>query len=144
MGFREDFGQANRQAKRLRSAFPTVLSVRYDRRLDRVVIHLSSGLDVAFSPRNAQGLQNAKLFQLRRIEISPSGFGIYFPDLDADIYVPALLQGFLGSRKWMAARLGAAGGKSRSAAKKSAARKNGKLGGRPTAIRKAKTSLIDK
>ena len=144
MGFRENFGQANRQAKRLRSAFPTALAVRYDRRLDRVVIRLSSGLDVAFSPRNAQGLQNAKLFQLRRIEISPSGFGIYFPDLDADIYVPALLQGFLGSRKWMAARLGAAGGKSRSAAKKSAARKNGKLGGRPTAIRKAKTSLIDK
>ena len=144
MGFREDFGQANRKAKRLRSAFPTALSVRYDRRLDRVVIHLSSGLDVAFSPRNAQGLQNAKLFQLRRIEISPSGFGIYFPDLDADIYLPTLLQGFLGSRKWMAARLGAAGGKSRSTAKKSAARKNGKLGGRPTAIRKAKTSSIDK
>ena len=131
MGFRENFGQANRQAKRLRSAFPTALAVRYDRRLDRVVIRLSSGLDVAFSPRNAQGLQNAKLFQLRRIEISPSGFGIYFPDLDADIYLPAILQGFLGSRKWMASRLGQAGGKSRSTVKQEASRTNGKLGGRP-------------
>ena len=54
--------------------------------------------------------------------------------LDADLYLPALLEGFLGSRKWMARRLGMAGGKSRSAAKKLAARNNGKLGGRPKKV----------
>ena len=135
MTSREEFERANRRAAGLRSAMPTAVTARYDRRLGRVLIRLSSGLDVAFSPRDAQGLEKATASQLREIEISPSGFGIYFPRLDADIYLPALLQGFLGSRAWMAARLGAIGGKSRSAAKLSAARRNGKLGGRPKVIR---------
>jgi hypothetical protein len=72
---------------------------------------------------------------LDEIEISPSGFGIHFPKLDADLYLPAILHGFLGSRKWMASRLGQAGGKSRSAAKQKASRANGKLGGRPRKLR---------
>ncbi len=135
MTSREEFEQANRKAADLRAAVPTAVAARYDRRLGRVVIRLSSGLDVAFSPRDAQGLEKATAAQLREIEISPSGVGIYFPRLDVDIYLPGLLQGFLGSRAWMAARLGAIGGKSRSAAKSSAARRNGKLGGRPKMIR---------
>jgi hypothetical protein len=76
-------------------------------------------------------LERATASQLEPIEISPSGFGIYFPKLDADLYLPGLLEGFLGSRKWMAVRMGQAGGKSRSLSKKAAARANGKLGGRP-------------
>jgi len=136
MTSREKFERANRRGVGMRAAVPTALAARYDRRLGRVVIRLSSGLDVAFSPRDAQGLETATGAQLREIEISPSGFGIYFPRLDVDLYLPGLLQGFLGSRAWMAARLGAIGGKSRSAAKLSAARRNGKLGGRPKVMRK--------
>ena len=37
----------------------------------------------------------------------------------------------LGSRRWMAAQLGKAGGKAASDAKSAALRANGKLGGRP-------------
>jgi hypothetical protein len=107
------------------------VSARYDRRIGRIVIHLSTGLDIAFSPRDAQGIENATAAQLNAIEISPSGFGIHFPALDADLYLPALLEGFLGSRKWMASRLGVQGGKSKSAAKATAAKRNGRLGGRP-------------
>jgi hypothetical protein len=125
------FELANRKARKLHSSLPRAVSARYDRRIGRVVITLSTNLDVAFSPRDAEGLQNASPAQLDAIEISPSGFGIHFPKLDADIYLPALLEGILGSRKWMAGRLGAQGGKSRSPAKKSAARSNGRRGGRP-------------
>jgi hypothetical protein len=56
---------------------------------------------------------------------------LHFPALDADLYLPGLLQGFLGSRRWMAAQLGKAGSRATSAAKTAAARANGKLGGRP-------------
>jgi hypothetical protein len=42
-----------------------------------------------------------------------------------------LLEGILGSKKWMAARLGAVGGKQTSTEKKKVPRANGKLGGRP-------------
>jgi hypothetical protein len=127
----DDFQMANRRAKKLEATTPKALAAHYDHRIGRIVIRLSSGLDVAFSPDDAQGLEKAKAYQLDEIEVSPSGFGIHFPKLDADLYLPALLEGFLGSRKWMAARLGAVGGKSTSEAKKFAAKRNGKLGGRP-------------
>jgi hypothetical protein len=105
--------------------------------MDQIVIRLSSRLDVAFSPRDAEGIQGATPAQLEPIEISPSGFGIHFPKLDADIYLPALLEGFLGSKRWMAGLLGATGGRSTSVAKVSAARKNGRAGGRPRKAERA-------
>ena len=122
---------ANERARRMRADLPRAVRARYDRRLERVVIELSNKLAVMFAPEDAEGLEKATPVELEPIEISPSGFGIYFPKLDADLYLPALLEGFFGSRQWMAARMGAAGGRSRSAAKRKAAKKNGKLGGRP-------------
>jgi Protein of unknown function (DUF2442) len=127
----DKFEMANRRGERVRASVPTAIEARYDRANGRIVIHLSSRLDVSFSPRDAQGLENAKQSQLDEIEISPSGLGIHFPKLDADLYLPGLLEGFLGSRRWMASRLGQAGGKSRTAAKRAAARANGRMGGRP-------------
>src|ERR1700674_4303567 len=131
MGLRDNFKLANRRAKELQASVPKAVSARYDRKNRRIEIRLSSNLNVSFSPRDVQGLGEATPSQLEEIEISPSGFGIHFPKLDADLYLPAILQGFLGSRSWMASRLGKAGGKSRSAAKRAASRANGKLGGRP-------------
>jgi len=85
-------------------------------------------LIVSFSPDDVEGLEGARPDELKKIEISPSGFGIHFPALDADLYVPGLLEGFLGSRAWMAAKLGQMGGRSRSKGKRAASRVNGKLG----------------
>jgi len=53
-----------------------------------------------------------------------------WPKLDADVYVPALLQGGFGSRR-MASQLGAARGRVRSQAKAASSRANGRKGGRP-------------
>ncbi len=122
---------ANRRGERVLASAPKALSARYDRASRRIVVHLSSKLDVSFDPQDAQGLEKAKPSELGEIEISPSGLGIHFPKLDADIYLPSLWEGFLGSRRWMASRLGRVGGKSMSAAKRAAARANGQMGGRP-------------
>jgi hypothetical protein len=84
---------------------PRAVAARYDRKTGRVVIDLSSRLTVSFSRRDAEGLEGATPAGLETIEISPSGLGIHFPKLDADLYVPALLEGSLGSKRWMAARL---------------------------------------
>jgi hypothetical protein len=131
MGFEKEFRRANQRGLELQANVPKALAARYDRRTRRVVIGLSSGLEVGFLPERAQGLERASAAELEEIEITPSGYGIHFPKLDADLYLPALLQGFYGSRKWMAAGLGRVGGAARSRAKVAAARKNGKLGGRP-------------
>jgi len=127
----DEFQTATKRAvSRLRSS-PTATSVRFDRRSGRVVIQLSTGLQVAFRPHDAQGLEKAKPEQLSKIEITPSGLGIHFPQIDADIYLPALLEGFLGSKRWMASEMGKVGGKASTDSKVAAARRNGKLGGRP-------------
>ena len=131
MASHDDFEMANKRGKELQEALPRAVSAHYDRKSGQIVINLSSRLILSFSPRDIQGLENAKPSQLDEIEISPSGFGIHFPKLDADLYLPGLLEGFVGSKKWMAARLGQSGGQSRSRAKKTASRSNGRLGGRP-------------
>jgi len=127
----DKFEKASQRGRDLQASVPRAISARYDRKSGRIVIDLSSKVTLTFSPRDAEGLEHARPAQLEEIEVSPSGFGIHFPKLDADIYVPGLLEGLLGSKKWMASRLGQIGGRSRSRAKKTAARANGKLGGRP-------------
>ncbi len=128
---REEFEEANERAKELGSRVPKAVSAKYDRHIRRIVIQLSSNLGIFFSPRDAEGLEHATPAQLDEIEISPSGYGIHFPKLDADLYLPALLEGVFGSERWVASRMGMRGGSSRSAAKTMAARTNGRKGGRP-------------
>jgi Protein of unknown function (DUF2442) len=131
MGKNREFAAANQRGRQFQAAGPRAVGAHYDRIHRRIVIQLEPNLELSFPATEAQGLDKAKPSQLDRIEISPSGFGLHFPKLDADLWVPALLEGILGSRKWMAARLGQAGGKSRSRAKRTASKANGKLGGRP-------------
>ena len=126
---RNEFERATARGKARRRTSPHATAAAFDK--GRIVIELSTGLTISFRPRDAEGLEHARPADLKDIEISPSGFGLHFPRLDADLYIPALLEGFFGSRRWAAAHLGARGGKATSAAKAEAARANGRLGGRP-------------
>jgi hypothetical protein len=120
---------AARGQERLRS--PRAVSAHYDVGRDRVIVRLTTGIEIGFAPRDAEGLEHATAEELAAIELAPFGLGIHFPRLDADLYVPALLEGALGSRRWMAARLGATGGRVKGGVKAEAARANGRRGGRP-------------
>ncbi|TXL71119.1 DUF2442 domain-containing protein [Vineibacter terrae] len=126
----QDIRQAEKRMAALRENGFAV-SARYDRRAARIVVDLNTGVQIAFPPRLAEGLAAASPAELAEIEISPASLGLHWPKLDADVYVPALLQGVFGSKRWMAAQLGAAGGQARSRAKAVAARENGRKGGRP-------------
>lgn len=107
---------ARRGAQRLKKG-PTAVAARHDPLTGRVVIELDSGLEIAFRPEQAQGLEGATPADLSEIEVSPSGQGLYFPAIDVDLYLPALLEGFLGSKAWMAARMGQSGGRATTQAK---------------------------
>lgn len=131
----EVVGATIRAKERLRSD-PRAIAARYED--GQIVIDLSTRYRVSFAPERAQGLAGAIPSDLAEIEITPSGYGLHWPRLDADLWLPALLEGVFGSRAWMAARLGAEGGKATSEAKVAAARENGKRGGRPKRARKAK------
>lgn len=56
------------------------------------------GLQIAFSPRDVQGMGSAHPADLIDAELSPSSLGVHFPKIDADLYIPAMLEGLLGSR----------------------------------------------
>ena len=87
-----EFAAANLRGQEVRCAFPPAAAVRYDRRIARVVVTLVSGLQIAFAARDVPGLKHARPADLVDPQISPSGLGLYFPRLDADIYLPSLLQ----------------------------------------------------
>lgn len=117
--------------KRMRAKTSThAVGARYDRAQGLVVVALNTGVQIGFPPKLAQGLASATAAQLTTIEITPTGLGLHWPKLDADLYVPNLLRGILGSSQWMAA-VGAEGGRTRSDAKAASARANGLKGGRP-------------
>ena len=87
---------------------PRAESAHYDAGRNRVVVRLTTGLEIAFAPRDVEGLQSASADDLKSVEVEAFGLGVHFPTLDVDLYVPALLKGALGSKRWMAARLAAA------------------------------------
>lgn len=126
----QEFERAERRMASLRQ-HGHAIAARYDRRRSRVVIRLNTGVEVAFPTDMAEGLVGAAPDDLACIEISPAGLGLHWPALDVDLYLPALLAGAFGSKQWMAAQLGAAGGKARSSAKAASSRENGRKGGRP-------------
>jgi hypothetical protein len=126
----DDF-EAARARGESRMRGPRAESAHYDAGRNRVIIRLTTGVEIGLAPRDVEGLEHASIDDLKAVEVEALGLGIHFPTIDADLYVPALLEGILGSRRWMAARLGAAGGGKRSNAKATASRENGKRGGRP-------------
>jgi hypothetical protein len=109
---------------------PVAETARYDQRLNLLLVGLTNGRRLAIPIENLQGLKDATGKQLQKVEIHNFGTAISFPDLDADFYVPSLIAGVYGNRRWMA-ELGKRGGSAKTVAKRRASRANGKKGGRP-------------
>ncbi|MDZ4362778.1 DUF2442 domain-containing protein [Brevundimonas sp.] len=126
----DTFDAAETQARSVRQAGHAV-GVHYDRRSGRVVVDLHTGVQLSFPAKLTEGLSGASHDDLSEIVIEAAGLGLHWPRLDADVYVPGLLQGLLGSKSWMATHLGTMGGRVSSPAKAAAARENGRKGGRP-------------
>ncbi|ADW67629.1 DUF2442 domain-containing protein [Granulicella tundricola] len=86
---------------------PRAISARYDAASHRIVVELNTGYSVSFPPERAQGFESANSESLSEVEISFPGFGIHFPKLNADLWVPALARGIFGSKRWETAWLAA-------------------------------------
>jgi hypothetical protein len=133
----ETFGKATERGRRLLERGPLATAARYQ--AGRIHVELNNGCAFEFPVEHAQGLAGAKAADLRTIEVQAAGLGLYWPKLDADLYVPSLVKGILGTKQWMA-QIGASGGRAATAAKAAAARANGKLGGRPRKPRELETA----
>jgi hypothetical protein len=127
---REQFKAANARGAAAIARGPIARAARYDARRWLIVITLEDGCEFAFPAALAEGLADAPRSKLAKVKVSPNGLGLHWPLLDADLYVPGLIEGAFGSRRWMR-QIGRLGGSRRSAAKAKASRENGKRGGRP-------------
>ena len=104
------YEEANARGAALR-AEGHAIAARYDPATEQVLVKLSTGQMLTVPVRLVQGLSEAAPTHLKAIVISPSGLGLYFPDLDVDVSVPGLRKGIYGTPKWMsrlAAREGTA------------------------------------
>ena len=130
-----DWDAANQRGQETLAAGPLAESAYYDQSTGKVVIELNNGIGLHIPPALIQGIENATPADMAEIVIQARGLGLHFPRLDADLYVPALARGVLGTSAWMRS-LGQKGGVSKSPAKAAAARRNGRLGGRPQSAEK--------
>ena len=65
-----------RGEERLRG--PRASSAHYDAGRDRVIVRLTTGMEIGFAPRDAEGLQHATREDLAEIEVQAFGLGIHF------------------------------------------------------------------
>ena len=137
--FNREYAAAVRRGKKSDAEEPRAVSAHYDHRTHRMVVELRNGVVISFPTSLAQGLRGALPKQLAAVEITPSGHGLHWPELDADLSVPALAQGLLGTKAWVR-ELARYAGSQTSAKKAAAARRNGKKGGRPRLVITTKSS----
>ena len=125
---------AQRRAAQEREQGLRATSVRFDRKGARMVLELTNGFLFGIPVTALVGIAGASASQLADVQVSPGGGALYFDALDAHYSVSGLVLAMT------AREVGRAGGKSRSAAKRRAARANGAKGGRPRKVRVAALS----
>jgi len=124
---------ARARAAAERKAGRRAVSARYDRLSGRIVMELSNGYLFGFPAKSSPYLAKATAKQLAAVELSPSGDGLHWDDLDVDLSVPGLLLSALGRAEQLT-ELARIAGRSTSTAKAAASRANGALGGRPRKV----------
>jgi hypothetical protein len=80
---------------------PVAKTAQYVPRHKLLIVELTNGRRLALPIEDLLGLENATVKQLQNIEILGLGTGINFPDIDVGFYVPALIKGVYGNRRWM-------------------------------------------
>jgi hypothetical protein len=93
-------------------------------------IALTNGAAITLPVKLIPDLRQAADRDIRTVEILGRGGGLHWESLDLDLSVPGLLCSLFAGPEWLA-ELGRVGGRSSSAAKAAAARRNGRKGGRP-------------
>ena len=104
-----DWDAANQHGQEALAAGPLAESAYYDQPTGKIVVELNNGVGLHIPPALIQGMENATPAELAEIVIEGHGIGLHFPRLDANLYVPALARGVLGTAAWMRS-LGRKGG----------------------------------
>ncbi|MEP7342626.1 MAG: DUF2442 domain-containing protein [Acidobacteriota bacterium] len=90
--FDEQYEKAKRAAAAAHAVEPRARHAHYDRESGLVVVRLQNEESFSFSPLAVEELAQGSTDELTQVEVSPSGDGLHWQRLDADIGVIALQQ----------------------------------------------------
>ncbi len=131
----EMFARAEARGREMFKTEPRAVTARYDRKSDRVILELVSGCTYIFPTGNVQDFQDvARDARMDDLVVDGLGYNLNWPQLDIDLYVPALVAGVFGTKRWMEQALARRAGSVKSPAKAAASRANGAKGGRPRKV----------
>jgi len=99
---KDAIGRAREAAGIADAKEPRAESAYYDWEAGKITINLKHGASYSFHPEIAQGLAGASPEELAEVEVTPSGTGLHWEKLDADLSIPSLLAGIYGNKAWMA------------------------------------------
>lgn len=100
--FAREFAEAEERGRG--DAGPRAVGARYLPGRRVLIVALAGGAELHVPIDTVEGLADASPADLRAVEITPAGTGLYFPRIDADVHVPSLVAGVTGSRRWTAQR----------------------------------------
>ncbi len=78
-----------------------VLSAKYDRKTNRLILELHNKSTFIVPCNLLQGLADAEPKLIAEVEIWSDGTALHWEKLDADFLVAPLLQGVFGGKTWM-------------------------------------------
>ena len=112
---------------------PLAIGVRYRRTSRKIEVEYENGVAISMPVAIIEELRlvgDVSQADLADVQIWAGGRAIYFPRIDVSVWTPGLLKGVFGTKAWMQ-ELARGMGSLTSPAKATAARENGKKGGRP-------------
>lgn len=98
-----EIDRAMRAGRRAAAREPRARAARYDPATGRLVVELVNGATFMVPVSLLQGLADAAADDLAAVEVVPGGAALHWERLDADLGVPALLNGQFGTAAWMRA-----------------------------------------
>lgn len=127
---RERFKAARVRGEARRRDASAVVDATFDSVANAIRLLFRGGGTMTIPRSFILGLERQPASALVSVAVSPAGDALLWPAIDADVYVPGLVERAFGHRLFAAAA-GQRGGRRRTKAKAAAARRNGAKGGRP-------------
>lgn len=101
--FERQYAEATRRGDEELRTKPLAIGVRFDKRSRRVVVDLNKGTTLSVPVDLLQGVHDASIKDLSRVEILGPGFHIEWPTLDQQFSIEGLMAGRFGNKAWMVA-----------------------------------------
>ncbi|HLQ44916.1 MAG TPA: DUF2442 domain-containing protein [Planctomycetaceae bacterium] len=136
--FERQFAAAKRLGDEELRTQPLATGVRFDKRTRRVIVDLNKGMTLSVPVDRLQGVHDAAIKDLSRVEILGPGFHIEWPTLDQQFSIAGLMAGRFGNKAWMTA-LDRRGAVAKTKLKTKTSRANSKQGRQPRKANAAAT-----